>query len=96
MYAIFENELESLGLLNIIANGAFAFAAACVSFAFALYLEAQLSPEASPQGAVLLSAGPIIGGVLALFSCILGYIAWRKRGRVIAKIKSEAQERPAV
>ena len=92
VYAIFENELESLGLLNVIANGAFSFAAACLSFTFALYLEAQLSPEASPQGAVLLSAGPVVGAVLALFSSLVAYLAWRKRGSVIQKIKNEAQE----
>ena len=93
MYAVFENEMEAMGLMGGIASAAASFSAACVSFTFALYLEAQLSPEATPEGSLLLSVGPYVGGVLAVLSGLVGVAAWRKRGTMLDKIKRESETR---
>jgi len=93
VYAIFDTEINTLGLMGFISNAAFSFAAGCASFSFALFMEKQVSPEATPAGEVLMIAGPWASGVLGVLSVAIGIWAWRNRGSTIQKIKDKSNKR---
>lgn len=90
VYAVFEAEIESIGMMNAVSNLSLAGGMSFIGFWFALYLERQVTPDATPEGEVLLTVGPIVCGAGALVLFLIALAAWWKRGAIIKKIKSEA------
>lgn len=91
-YPIIESELDALGVLTLqleLFVGAFGF---FLSAALTLYLESHLSPEASPQGEVLLETGPWVCIVLSLLCGAVGIAAYIARRNNIKAIKKGAEE----
>lgn len=95
-YPIIESELDALGVLTLQLELFVGAAGFFLSAALTLYLESHLSPEASPQGEVLLAVGPWISGILSLLCGAVGLAAYLKRRRNIEKIKKDAVEIPTV
>ena len=95
-YPISESELDSMGTLSLQVGVSLTLVGVFASAWFTLGLENELSPEASPAGQVLLTAGPWVCGALTLVFGIFGIIAWIKRGNNIRRIKSESRQRTMV
>ena len=93
MYPVFDAEMESLGTLNIVATTCFSLAAGAISMMLTLFLENQVSPEATPEGKVLLTIGPFVCLIFALVLGLIGVITAFKRGGILKKIKDEATQR---
>lgn len=93
VYPIFETELNMIGMFNIISTLFFSASAACFSGCFALYLEKQVTEQATPAGELLLSAGPKITFLLGVvFFAVAAFSVWR-RGSILDQIKSQVVER---
>ena len=96
VYPLSESELDMLGTLTAQITIWFAVTGIFVSAGSTLFLENVLSPEATPEGKVLLTAGPWICGVVAAATAILGTHAWVKRGSFVSGLKRQSKERQIV
>lgn len=96
VYPVSEAELDTLGSLTAQITIWFAVAGMAVSAGLTLYLESVLSPEATPEGVVLLTAGPVVCVVITLATVSLACLAWWKRGSQIRNIKKKSRERRMV
>ena len=96
VYPLSESELDMLGSLTVQITIWLAVAGMAVSAGFTLYIESVLSPEATPEGKVLLTAGPVVCAVIATATCLLGGFAWWKRGSFVNNLKKQSRERKIV
>lgn len=92
VYPLVDSDLALLHTLGMVATSAFSITGAALSFAATLYIERQVSPEATPAGELLMAVGPSAALGIAIVSGIVGIIAIGRRGTTLDRIKDESEE----
>lgn len=91
VYAVSENELQHVSLLNVLSMAFYSVGSALLSFAGTIWLAAQFDGTESPVSKVLYGYVMPTAAVLALVFYGLGLFTQRNRGAVISTIKRESK-----
>ncbi len=90
VYAIPENELRSLSLLNTLSMAFFSASSGFLSFAIGLWVHAAFQSMLTPAGEILSNVGAPIAVVLSLFFGVLSIWAWVTRRSGLKTVEKES------
>lgn len=90
VYAIPENELRSLSLLNTLSMAFFSASSGFLSFAIGLWINAAFQSTLTPAGKILSIVGAPIAVILSIIFGGLGIWAWKTRKSGLETVEKES------